>query len=195
MQSKRPQDRASLRFADEVLKRFAFLLDSGFAVAETDPTFVQFKSPLIILNVFHGRRSYEIGLELASADKPADTYPLYYLLWLADPNYSYRVFQAESTESVAEGVRQLAERFKPCFDIGLLNDKDLFVKFERQSKIWSHEFAMEVNLQQAHRFSNEAWLKKDFHEVVKILSPYRGHLTPTDLNRLEYAEKHLKDTA
>lgn len=191
MDAEQQDSRSPLRFAEEVSKNFSFLIDYGFKIVESDPTFVRFESPSIIINVFHGRRSYEINLEVASTENPTDVYPFYYLLWAIDPNYKTRVYSAETAEDVAERVCQLAETIKSCIETGVLNDRDLFAKFDRQSKVWKHEFALKQNAEVAHRL----WIKKEYQQVVRILARYKNELPPADLARLRDAEKHLEDNA
>ncbi|MBI2787276.1 MAG: hypothetical protein HYX59_01215 [Elusimicrobia bacterium] len=189
MDSQKQDHRSHLRFSEEAVKNFSFLEDLGFKIIETSPTLVRFESPSISISVFHGRRSYEVSLDIASKENPTRAFPFYYLLWAVDPNYKTRVYAAESAEDVAKRVRQLAEIIKPCIDAGILNDKDLFAKFDRQSKIWSHEFALDTNLYVARR----AWKNKNYREVVRVLTKYINinELSPADLDMLKDAEKHL----
>jgi hypothetical protein len=49
-----------------------------------------------------------------------------------------------------------------------------------------------VNLTQVRRQLEIAWHAKDYPKVVTLLHPLRATLTPTELQKLEYAEKHTR---
>ena len=52
-------------YTNSALARFAYLVtDYGFHVATTDATIVRFVSPKVFVNVYHGRMSLELGVEV-----------------------------------------------------------------------------------------------------------------------------------
>jgi hypothetical protein len=58
-------DREKLGFAGAVASSFAFLVaDHGFRVVSEVSTLVRFESETVAVQVFHGRGSYELGVEL-----------------------------------------------------------------------------------------------------------------------------------
>jgi len=60
-------DRRSLGFVDAVRSAFGFLVaDLGFDVADTDVTRVRYESDRMFVHVYHGRRSYAIGIEVGN---------------------------------------------------------------------------------------------------------------------------------
>src|ERR671917_546664 len=57
--------REKLDFAEEVQSAFTFLVtDYGFRLVRTEPTFVRYESPDVCVNIYHGRASFEIGVEI-----------------------------------------------------------------------------------------------------------------------------------
>src|SRR5690242_10148131 len=73
-----------LGFVDLVFKAFAFLLRLGFVVARRDGTFVRFEKDNVFVNVYHGRSSYQVGLELGRIHE-SDIYSLHELLSATAP--------------------------------------------------------------------------------------------------------------
>jgi len=58
-------DRSDLGFEGAVGDAFSFLVsDFGFHVVRSDATSVRYESDKVYLNVYHGRRSYEIDVEV-----------------------------------------------------------------------------------------------------------------------------------
>lgn len=184
-------DRSLLRFADEVKAHFAFLETLGFRCVRAEATLVRFESSTASINIYHGRQSYEIGLEIEFA-AVGDAYSFSELLRLVDNKQAeqYRNYSTHTAQGVVEGVRKLAELFQKCVDAGILNDSQLFSRLKLQRGEWAKNYALETQLEQARKKSELAWAEKDFAKVFQILAPLQEHLTPSDLKKLEYAKKH-----
>jgi hypothetical protein len=175
----------------EVLNQFSFLKDLGFADVRSEATFVRYESSSMAINVYHGRLSYEIGLELESLREPIETYQFSALLRLlsAQRAKDYRVFASRTVDGVTEGVQRLAVLFRECVGAGNLNDPQLFAQLKMHRDEWSRKYALEVQLAHAHGALETAWAKKDFGKVVQILHPLREHLSGSDIKKLVYATK------
>ena len=83
MATERVTDRSLLRFAEEVKDRFSFLGALCFYCVRAEATFVRFESPRVSINVFHGRHSFEIDLEIEPAQSSVDACSfLKFFVWL-----------------------------------------------------------------------------------------------------------------
>ena len=195
MATERVTDRSLLRFAEEVKDHFSFLETLGFRCARSEVTFVRFESPRVSINVFHGRHSFEIDLEIEPAQSSADAYSFSEILRLVDRKGAeqYRNYATHTAQGVAEGVRCLAEGFHQCVDAGILNDDQLFSRLKLQKKELTEKYADEVELRQARRKAEAAWRTKDYAAVVKALKPLRAALTATEVGKLEFAERKKGD--
>jgi len=187
--------RSFLRFADEVRKEFAFLDSQNFRCVRTEATFVRFESSRCAINIYHGRQSYEIGLEVEFLQSN-DCYSFSEIMRLGkcNPNEQYRKFCANNVDGVAIGVHELADRFRKRVDFEILYDKHSYSRLKELRKEWSKNYALKVELSQAREKSNEAWMKKDFYQFVEILTPLREHLSQLELRKFEYARKKIHST-
>lgn len=77
--------RSSLHFSHEVKKCFLFLEDLDFCCVRSEDTFVRYESPMMGINIYHGRQSYEISLEIQSVQAPIEMYSISEILSLVDP--------------------------------------------------------------------------------------------------------------
>jgi hypothetical protein len=68
-------------FKDAVLSNFEFLHTYGLKPVEEDVTFVRYESDAAFVNVYHGRGSFEIGVEIGRLDR-AEKYGLDYIVLL-----------------------------------------------------------------------------------------------------------------
>ena len=72
-------DCTSLRFAETVEENFSFLQGHGFKRVQSEPAFVRFESSCIHLNVYHGRQSFEVGLEISPVGADSDDFVVLYV--------------------------------------------------------------------------------------------------------------------
>jgi len=194
MATERVTDRSVLRFAEEVKGRFSFLETLGLHCVRSEASFVRFESPRISINVYHGRRSFEIGLEVESTLSPTDSYSFSEILRLVDREQGeqYRNYATHTAQGVAEGVGKLAEIFQRCVAVGILNDEQLFSRLKLQREELARKYALETQLVQARRKSEAAWHRKDYATVVRVLKPLRAALSATEIGKLEFAEKETR---
>lgn len=192
-------DRHVLHFAEVVEENFNFLAAHDFERTRRELTLVRFESKCVYVNVYHGRKSFELGLEVGQAalGLPNGTpYTMSEIVRLAEPAKAdeYRNYAARDAAGVRAGVQQLAALFRRYFDAGVLDDSGVFVRFKRQREAWAQDFAQEVNLRQVRRKLDVVWHAKKYSEVVELLEPLRATLTPTELKKLEYAKKEIAES-
>jgi hypothetical protein len=185
-------DRSLLRFTEEVKAHFAFLEAKGFRCTRSEVTLVRFESAELAIDIYHGRQSYEISLQIENV-RESDSYSFLEILRLThnEPAEQYRDYATHTVEGVAEGVRRLAELFRKCVDSDILNDSELFFRLKQQRGEWAKSYALETQLEQARRKSESAWAEKKFGKVIEVLAPFQEHLNPSDLKKLEYAKKQI----
>src|SRR5215467_14672952 len=62
------EGRANLGFPAAVMSAFAFLTkDFSFRCVKRDVTFVRFESDAVFVNIYHGRASYELNVEIGES--------------------------------------------------------------------------------------------------------------------------------
>jgi hypothetical protein len=188
-------DRHPLRFAEMVEENFSFLQEHEFKRLQSEPTFVRFESRRSYVNVYHGRRSFEIGLEIGLLGAGSDEIPhsMSEIIRLVEPEKlaEYRDYGAHTAEDVAEGVRGLAARFRRYVDAGILDDAGFFERLRESHKAAVDDYWKKGELTQARRELDAAWHAKNYAKVVEVLEPLRADLTSTELKKLEYAKKEL----
>jgi len=191
-------NRTSLRFADAAEKHFAFLEAQGFQRTQSEPAFVRFESSTLFINIYHGRKSFEIGAELGrrgNAEDEKQPYPMSALLGVAGVPTAkdYRDYATHTPDGVNEGLGKLAELFRDHVCRNLQNAR-LFQLLKEQRQAWASDFADGVNLRKARRKLDAAWHAKNYAKVVELLEPLRTDLTSTELKKLEYAKKEIAES-
>lgn len=191
-------DRERLEFNTAAKAAFEFLCNLGFTCLQDEPTLVRFESSWCRINIFHGRKSYEIGLEIEpiNQNKDKQSYPLSVLLaaLVPDEYTRYKCYATHSKDGVLEGTQQLASLFKKCLASELFNQRDIFHILGEKSDEIVKKFSIEVRLEQMRRALEIAWRNKDFKKVVGLLLPLQEHLNDVESTKLEYAKKHMNQT-
>lgn len=189
--------RKILRFPEAVKKYFAFLSEQEFHCAQEEPTFVRFESEKFFVNVFHGRISYEIGLEfgrkkiLEELDNP---YGLSEVIELNDPKKAseYRPYATRTKEGVEEGVQQLALLFKQYL-LPMLPEinPQVYRTLQKQRQEWGHQLELEVRSHHVRPEAEAASKQKNYEKVVQLYESIKEALSPAELKKLAYAKKQV----
>lgn len=188
--------RSALLFAESAQKHFAFLQAQGFNCVDSDPTFARFESSSLFVNIYHGRRSFAIGLELGrlgNDDDEKQPYPMPALLEAVGATTAaenYRYYMTHTPDGVDNGLAELAKLFFDHVSQGLCNT-ELFRVLKEQGQARIYKYAHEIELRQMRRKLDIAWHAKDYAKIAELLPPFRSVLTPVELHKLEYAKKHV----
>jgi hypothetical protein len=187
--------RSRLGFAAAVLEEFGFLPGLGFRVVERTDTFVRYETGRRFVHVFHGRGSYELGVEIGrwvdvGGELREQFFPLRDVIArradLAEVGYGG--LAATDARLVRKFVHQLG-RWTRQFAAPLLSDGDQ--EFDKLSEIntreaESHAEALRVSRLRAR--AAEAWQRRDFGTVVNAYSEIEAELPTVDLKPSERAK-------
>jgi hypothetical protein len=190
-------EREELRFKEVVLRAFAFLEQLGFRCTEAGPTFVRFESSDVFINIYHGRASFEVGVEVGFLTfHPAAQgrgFVLDELLELGGVRTASGPPPAASTpESVAVVVPQVAELVHRHAVTALRADP---AAFEHLASIRASRGAalMEsIKVEDAREAARRAWQTNDYAGVIAAYGGIADHLTISEAGKLAYAKKRLE---
>jgi hypothetical protein len=191
------KDRWKLGFKDAVLSSFEFLRSYGLNPLEENATFVRYESDAVFVNVYHGRGSFEIGVEVGRLDRP-EKYGLGSIVswagkqaWEAEGFGRGTMFQVSTREGVQNIVPKVAQLMKKYGDPFLSGRPGFYDELQKANDRASVEFEREQMLTRIRKEADTAWATKDFARVAELLQPVRGDLTEIESKRLAYAEKHI----
>ena len=189
-------DRSYFRFPEEVKANCNYLVaNHGFRCLVAEASLVRYESDCIFINVYHGRSSCEIGLEIGrvvSVGELEEAYNISWLIKLIDPAKAadYRLFVATTPDLVKKGVSQLCELFKKYVGKALFADESAFELLEKKKEAWKEFYEKEVLADQVRPKANEAFHNKNYSEAVFLYESIRSELTPAELKKMEYARKY-----
>jgi hypothetical protein len=197
MLNKEPSpERAKLGFGEAVLSSFKFLNDAGFRPVEQEITLVRYESPEVFVNVYHGRASFELGVEIGRLKHPSEKLTVYDIIAWAGAEKTegfgqHVAFQVSSRKGVQEFVPKLAALIKKYASPllrgdGAAYDSALEIQSER-----AKEYERDVNLKSVRSKAESAWHAKDYAQVIEMFDPVRKHLTDVEAKKLAYSEQQV----
>ena len=189
-------ERSKLGFMDAVLSSFGFLSNLGFRAVERDITFVRYESSRVFVNVYHGRGSFELGVEVGRLRKASEKVTLHEIIaWVgagqAEGFGQHVTFQVSTREGVQEFVPKLAGLVQK-YGIPLLKaDAAAYREIHAVSARWAAQYEKEVALGHMRQKADAAWHAKDYFRVVELYKPAGPDLSVVEARRLAYAEQRI----
>ena len=190
-------DRYKLGFEQAVLENFKFLGTYGLKPVKRGSTLVRYESRRTFVNIYHGRASYEIGVEVGRRDRPEE-YGLGYMVawagkaaWEAEGFGRHTMFQVNSPEGVREFVPKVAELLKKYGDPFLRGDSDFYDELDRGNQRASADYTRRQQIEAVRKEAQSAWSAKHFARVVKLYQSICNDLTAIEDKRLTYASKKV----
>jgi hypothetical protein len=188
-------ERWRLGFAEAVKASFAFVENYGLTLIQEEVTLVRYRSDRVILTVYHGRSSYEIGIQFARVESSGDAFSLYEVAkWAKNGRIEEMPTvgcQTSSRDGVQKFVPQLAETVRQYGEPLLRGDDTAYRAIGEQRSRDATEYTREVHLGAIRRKAETAWQKKDYEELIGLYGGVKDFLTKSELMKLHYAEKQL----
>ena len=185
--------RRSLRFSEQAQKYFSFLVESwGFRLVRDVSTLVRFENRQVYLQVFHGRVSFEVGLELGLLEDPPDVnFDLSALVEISEPTVgkAYRRPAVREEAALGRALQATAELFRTYGRSVVTGDPSVFAQLREVNEARVHALAIGSVAAQARPRAERAFKSADYQTVVDAYSAIEEVLTPVERRKLAYARK------
>lgn len=198
--------RDQLGFAEAVRSSFQFLLtEFGFSITEEHTTLVRFESEKTVVNVFHGRSSYILGVEIGlrgqvsgrPASDPELRYPLRNIVALADPGgiSGYHDIQISSAERLPHFVELLARFTRQFASDALRGDPETFERLAHELRLEGRKNTDASDALWIREKAEKAWQDRNLSLIVDLYSRLDAletvELKNSERGRLQYAKRSL----
>lgn len=182
--------RKSLGFVKEVREHFSFLETQwDFQCIQQEDTFVRYASDNIHVDVYHGRASFEIGVEIGK--KPIErSFSLEALVTLFDEDLSreYWATGGRTTESIRKILVKAAEGLRKYGDDVLSGNQSIFDRLDKLSVKRVAAMVLDSKTYQVRPKAEAAFKRGDYENAVKLYSSIEEALSSIEKIKLKIAK-------
>jgi hypothetical protein len=181
-------ERTRLNFPHLVEQGFAFLSKSGFAQVEELPTIVRYRKDDIELDVYHGRKSFEIAVEI---HRSGWRFSMSEIIRASDPGAaeSYRNPTALTIGEVKSGIEKVARALQRYGEQALRGDVEFFAELKRQRQAWADAYSLDVLAEQIRPRADAAFREGRYREAAELYERISARLSPAEQKKLAAAQK------
>jgi len=134
-------DRSRLGFREAVLANFSFLEDKGLKPVQQDVTFVRYESDGVFVDVYHGRVSFELGVEIGRLAEPTKKYGLLRMAQTLAPKQEVPSGgAAREPDLLRRLIGRLAQQTRKYATPFLSGDAELFHRLDEVEQARSNEY-------------------------------------------------------
>jgi hypothetical protein len=176
-------------FISLVLRELAFLPQLGFSVVLRESTRVRFESERVFVNVYHGRQSHAVGVELGLT-RDGELYNLFEVFSACAPEDLDRArYQASDADELERGLRKVAHTMEEKCRLVLEGDESAFVKLREVAEQLRKAATQQAQFGAILSRADQAWDDKDWGAARSLYERAEPTLNSTQRRRLEYMRK------
>lgn len=186
---------SQLRFEEAVLSEFRFLIaDYGFHLASSDSSLVRYRhDDDVDVVVRHDRQAFQVSATVIPIET-GEQFSTWEIARLAQaPGLSTTgLYQATTPAHILAVVPTLARLLRLYGTEILRGNPAAIARLRAQQSLASQRFAAEGHARWVREQVFNAWSRRDYPAVIRVLGEIRASLTPAELRKMEYAERQLK---
>jgi hypothetical protein len=180
--------RRFLRFRETVMAEFRFLESLGLRIETANETYVRYLGSVASIEVFHGRSSYELGVNVIREDVTYSLNEFAEMLAASRGTTStLQPFAATDAHSVEGGVRRLSMALKEVIELIAENGAATYEELHKRREIRRHKLALASMADRVRPKADEAFREKDYGRAAELYQSIREDLSPAELRRLNIA--------
>lgn len=182
--------RQRFNFADTARDVFAPLTRYGLTERDATPTLLCFRNDTVFVNVYHGRSSYELGIEVGLCGHQK-SHSMSALIRAADPERAdgYRNPIVTEPAQLRSGLQRLFADLAEYGEKALMGDIDFFSRLSAQEQQWANEYSEQVLYSQLAPRAAEAFREGNYAYATELYERIESRLTPAERAKLEYARR------
>ena len=180
-----------LGFVDLVLNAFAFLVNLQFSIVRRTATFVRFENNAIFINIYHGRSSYLVGLEIGRIGF-SELYSFYEVLNCVAPDETEKArCQALTYDVLERCLTEIASTLAVNCRNLLLGDDNAFQALRLTALDLRKETTLQAQFGGKIDQADKAWEDKQYGKAAELYKGAEPALDKTRRRRLAYLNKKL----
>jgi hypothetical protein len=178
-------------FVDLVLNVFAFLANLKFRIVRRTATFVRFENNVVFINIYHGRSSYQVGLEIGRIGF-SELYSFYEVLNCVAPDETDRArCQALTYDVLERCLTDIASILTQQCQNLLLGDDKAFQALRLTAFDLRKKATLQAQFGGKIDRADKAWEAKEYNKAAELYKAAEPALDKTRRKRLTYLNKKM----
>lgn len=182
-------NREDFNFSSKVEKHFGFLKNIGFSIVDSQPTFVKYAKDSTIVDVYHGRKSYDVSLGIFVF---GERYSISEVIASGAPPELARfrnkvVKEPAYLDSVLVELSLLLKKYGMLI---LQGNIEACKKLENYRKMRSEQYSKMCLVKQIRPAAEKAFREKKYSKATELYLQIQESLTKTEVEKLNYAKKN-----
>lgn len=179
-----------LGFLDAVRAAFNFLFRAGFREVRAESTFIRFESGRVFVQVFHGRQSYALGVELGRLAVDSEIYSLpEAVAALCPERVAEARFQSSTVEGTRKGLAAIGRLVLGCCARLIAGDDDAFALLHEKASVRRRELTLVAQYGAVRDRANRAWEERNFAEALRLYTEMEEALTDSESRRIRHLQR------
>jgi hypothetical protein len=180
-------DRVCFGFTEKAEKAFAFLVDAGFTEVEALPTLVRYQRDGVEVDVYHGRRSYEVGAGV-SFSGVRYSLPEIVRAGAGELVCDYKNQVSRTPDALDVALGKMSD-FMRAYGMGALSgDADFFFLLGQEREKSGRKYSLDILAEQLRPKAEQAFRLGDYMAAAALYTRIRDRLTPAEVRKLNIAE-------
>lgn len=179
-------DHGRLGFVDLALGAFSFLVGNGFRLVRQEEALVRFESSAVFVNVYHGRSSYQVGLELGRGEQ-GDIYSLHELLTAIAPE-EVGLARCQTTDPLvlSRCLSDIAKVLQQRFHLLLVGDPASFASLREAVGPQRKAATLQAQYGATSARADQAWEARRLQLAERLYEAAEPALNEPQKRRLSY---------
>lgn len=186
-------ERQALGFETGAVDRFSFLeSDYGFRCISRSSTYVRFESDAVFVNVYHGRSSYELGVEVGRLSEDANArlrLPTIIAALANGAEEPKSFFQASEKNAIQNCLMKLGSLVESYCGNLLNGDEDTFKRVQIVAEQISEKLTEHYAHAPLRHKADTLWREKKYVDALRIYEQFSKSLTPAEQRRVAFAKR------
>jgi hypothetical protein len=175
-------------FSSAVRQRFHFLETLGYQQTELADSYVRYERGSMAVEIYQGRQSYELGVNLIHNGVSYSLEELLELHRAHGGNTMFEPFAATDQHGIEIGVDRLAAMLQSCIQCVLTGDTRTYRELDQRREAARRSLALDVLAEQLRPKAEFAFRAKDYRRAAELYDQIRERLSPSELRKLEVAK-------
>lgn len=169
---------------------FAFLAQEGFIESVALPTLLVMSNGVVAVEIFHGRHSREIGVDLVLAGERYGLPEILVVRHVAEPMLLFTGYKISRT-AISDALTMMAQLFREHAMPALADTPFLVDSLRAERDRRQTAYVAKMLCSRVRPAAREAFYRHDYPTAIRLYEQIEPYLTSAEKAKLDYARRQV----